>query len=264
MPKVVTTFLISLITPGLGYLQIGDRNNFFRAFFLFFTTLILGVVFRLLTSFNGLLTVSIALLFIYLFAIVHATIKARFAPTPKTHITASLKLFYTIAFILISGLSFANKRTVMGIDILSMNVPVMQPAVLPGDKFIVNAWAYLNDDPQRGDIVVHSFDGQPGLYLNRIIAKEGDRIEIKEGIVFINGQQQNEPYVLSANATRPESRNMKELIVPKEYYFVMGDNRDASFGDSRFNGSIASENIEGKITDIISSSDRRRIGNTVK
>ena len=57
---------------------------------------------------------------------------------------------------------------------------------------------------------------------------------------------------------------MKAIIISKGHYFVMGDNRDASFGDSRFSGTITIANIEGKITDIISSSDKSRIGITVK
>jgi signal peptidase I len=263
MTKGITTFFISLLTPGLGYLQSGDKKNFYRTISLFFAVITFGVTFRLFTSFGGLSFVIISLLFIYLFAIVHSTIKAKFS-NPKTHISGLLKLFFTISFILITGFSFANRRNVIGFDILSMGVPVMQPTVLQGDKFLVDTWVYKNDNPERGDIVAHSFDRQKGLYLNRIIAKENDRIEIKNGTVILNGLTLTESYLLSLNVTRPESKNMKELIIPKGHYFVMGDNRDASFGDSRFSGTITIENIEGKITDIISSNDKSRIGITVK
>jgi signal peptidase I len=263
MNKSIATFLISLLTPGLGYLQIGERKHFYRAISLFFAIIILAIAFRILISFEGLLSIFLALSFIHLFSLVHSTIKARSA-VPKTQVAGSLKLFITISFILVSGLSFGNKRSLMGFEVLSMNVPVMQPAVLENDKFIVDTWAYRSDDPNRGDIVVHSFDEQNGLYLNRIIAKEGDKIEIKEGTVFVNGQALSETYVLSKNATKPQSKYMEALIVPKAHYFVMGDNRDASFGDSRFSGAIAIGNIVGRITDVISSNDRRRIGSTVK
>ncbi len=263
MAKQISTFLISLLTPGLGYLQIGDKKNFYRVIIIFFTVFILGIVFRLFTSFLGLAFVIVTLLLIYLFAAIHSTIKAKYA-NPKTSNTGLLKLFFTISFLLITGLSFANRRNVMGFDIMSMSVPVMQPAVLEGDRFLVDTWAYKNNKPKKGDIIAHSFSDQKGLYLNRIIAVENDKIEIKNGIVYINGHALNEQYVLSSNVTKPESKDMKKLIVSKGYYFVMGDNRDASFGDSRFNGIITIDNIEGKITDIISSVGKSRIGITVK
>lgn len=263
MTKRTTTFLISLLTPGLGYLQIGDKKNFYKTMSLFFAIIFFGVAFRLFTSFRGLSFLIISLLFIYLFAAVHSTIKTK-PSNSKIHTAGLLKLFFTISFILVTGVSFANRRTVIGFDIMSMSVPAMKPTVLQGDKFLVDTWAYKHKTPERGDIVVHSFDGQKGSYLNRIMAMGNDRIEIKNGIVVLNGQTLNESYILSSNVTRPESKNMKELIIPIGHYFVMGDNRDASFGDSRFSGTITILSIEGKITDIISSGDKSRIGITVK
>lgn len=263
MAKQITTLLVSLLTPGLGYLQIGDKKNFYKTISIFCSVIIFGVMLRLFTSFKGLFLVIVALLLIYLFASVHSTIKAK-SSNSKIYSAGLLKLLFTISFILVTGLAFAKRRTVMGFDIMSMSVPVMHPTVLQGDKFLIDTWAYKNRNPKRGDIVAHSFGGQNGLYLNRVIAIENDKIEIRNGVVVLNGQTLNEQYVLSANITRPESKDMKEVIVPKGHYFVMGDNRDASFGDSRFNGTITIANIEGEITDIISSIEKSRIGITVK
>jgi signal peptidase I len=263
MVKQTTTFLISLLTPGLGYLQIGDRSSFYKTLSLFFAMIIMGTGFRWFTSFKGLFFLIISLLFIYLFAAVHSTIRSR-TSNSKIHTTRFLKLFLTISFVLVTGFSFANRRVVMGFDIMSMSVPAMEPTVLQGERFLVNTWAYKNKIPERGDVVAHSFEGQKGLYLNRIIAKENDKLEIKNGVLFLNGKAQNESYVLTSNMTRPESKDMKESTIPQGYYFVMGDNRDASLGDSRFSGTITISNIEGKITDIISSGDKSRIGITIK
>lgn len=263
MAKQITTFLVSLLTPGLGYIQIGDKKNFYRTISIFFSVIILAITFRLFISFKGLCLVSATLLLTYLFAAAHSTIKVK-SSNLKIHNAGFQKFIVTVSFILMTGLSFANRRTVLGFDIMSMNVSVMQPAIFQGDKFLVDTWVYRNYKPKRGDIVVHSFNGQKDLYLNRIVGVENDQIEIKNGIVVLNGHALNEQYVLSSNVTRPESRDMKRIIVPKAHYFVMGDNRDASFGDSRFSGTISIENIRGKLTDIIASIDKSRIGMTVK
>jgi len=262
MTKQLKTFLISLLTPGLGYLQNGDKKSFYRTIILFFGVVILGVKLRLFTSFLGLTTVFLSLTFIYVFAAIHATIKTK-AEIRKIKNAGFLKLCLTLSFLLITGLSFANRRTVIGFDIMSMDVPVMQPTLLQGDKFLVNTWANKGV-LKRGAIIIHSFNGQQGLYLNRIVAIEGDKIEIIKGVVFLNEKVLSEPYILIDNVTRPQSKDMQALIISKGHYFVMGDNRDASFGDSRFSGTITIDNIVGKATDIISSQDKSRIGRTLK
>lgn len=54
-------------------------------------------------------------------------------------------------------------------------------------------------------------------------------MEIKDAKLFINVQIVSEPYVLASNTTKQQSRNMKCTIIPNGHFFVMGDNRDASF-----------------------------------
>ncbi len=259
MKNQLKTFLLSLLTPGLGYFQNGDKKSFYKTIALFFAVIIASVMVRVVIHFRGLLFVFIALTAIYIVAVIHATSKRKTA-TQKIKNANLKKLFFTVTFILVTGLSFANRRIVMGFDIMRMDVPVMHPAILEGDKFLVDTWAYKRNLPKRGDIIAHSFNGQQGLYLNRIIAVANDKIEIKNGTVFLNEQILNEPGVLPANVTKPESKDMKALVIPPGHYFVMGDNRDASFGDSRFSGTITIDNIVGKATDVISSYDQSTIG----
>ena len=86
-----------------------------------------------------------------------------------------------------------------------MAVPVMEPTIRTGEQLLVDTWLYASKQPQRGDIIIHRFSGQKGIYLNRIIGTPGDIIEIRNGTLYINGKSQVEHYVLPANAQRAES-----------------------------------------------------------
>jgi signal peptidase I len=125
---------------------------------------------------------------------------------------------------------------------------------------------------RRGDIVVFLSPAQAGLYVvKRVVGIPGDRIHLKDGVVYLNGQPQNESYVLhNPNSYNPYRDNFPavpptmgasvtpewhllmpnyvqggDLVVPPGQYFAMGDNRDVSY-DSRYWGFIPRENIIGR------------------
>ena len=121
----------------------------------------------------------------------------------------------------------------------------------------------------RGDIAVFPSPEHPGLYLvKRIIAVPGDHLHLEDGVVVLNGVRQAQPFVVrkgdydpardnfpaagpagySAVIDWPETlrRNMqgRDLVIPPDSYFAMGDNRDDSF-DSRYWGFVPRKNILG-------------------
>lgn len=140
----------------------------------------------------------------------------------------------------------------------------MEPATKKGEQLLADTWRYDRESPRRGDIILHMFQGQAGLFINRVAAISGDTIEIKGGRVFINRTADRNNYALPANVTRKESMKMDARVVPPNCYFVMRDNRDRSLGDSRFNGPIRREDVKGKITCVLFSGDRRRIGKSLQ
>lgn len=120
-----------------------------------------------------------------------------------------------------------------------------------GDHILVNKFIYGVKNPvtggtwiplkkpARGDVVVFKYPLNPEQdYIKRVIGVEGDRIEIIDKKVYVNGVPQNEPYTIYLdNKIIPQeiqSRdNMETITVPENSLFVMGDNRDNSY-DSRF------------------------------
>lgn len=101
--------------------------------------------------------------------------------------------------------------------------------------------------PQRGDIVVFDppVNGTTKPYIKRVIGLPGERITIHDGKVFVNGEELDEPYIEGTSTTWPNGDPARELVVPENYLFVLGDNRNNST-DSRTFGPVSMESVIGK------------------
>jgi signal peptidase I len=158
----------------------------------------------------------------------------------------------------------------------------MSPSIHVGDCVVINKAAYSLrlpfsswqptpwSQPQRGDIVVlHAPDDGERL-VKRVIGLPGDRIEIRDNTLVINGELMTIDSLPNGNsagygeyrvaserlgerthdvvlcADRPALRSLAPLVVPGGQYFVLGDNRDESV-DSRVFGMVAADQIIGRV-----------------
>lgn len=120
----------------------------------------------------------------------------------------------------------------------------MLPTIQLQDRLIVDRLFYKFDTLNRGDIIV--FKAPETAYedkdlVKRIIALPGEKVEVREGKVWIEGKSLNEPYVESA-----ADYNYGPVTVPQDSYFVLGDNRTQS-KDSHIWGFLPSKNILGRV-----------------
>ena len=136
---------------------------------------------------------------------------------------------YVFLIVLAFALAFLMNKFVYA----NAEVPTgsMIPIVQPGDRLIVNRLAYLFEEPQRGDIVMFIYpDNEKDNYLKRIIGLPGEKVEIRDGLVYINDSKKPlyEPYL-----NDPPNGDFGPYNVPEGCYFMLGDNRDIS-QDARY------------------------------
>ncbi len=130
----------------------------------------------------------------------------------------------------------------------------MEETLMIGDHLIVSRIGYdveipftqyhwpMWRSPQRQQVVVFRRPGQPD-FIKRVIGLPGDKIDIRQGAVWVNGKILSEPYV--TNVMDPDERYpYQNFTVPPNSYFVMGDNRRNSF-DSRYWGFVKREELIG-------------------
>ena len=120
----------------------------------------------------------------------------------------------------------------------------MAPAIPPDTYVVVDVRATSAHAAKRGDIVAYHRDGEPEpLYLSRIVAIGGDRIEIRGRVVTLNGEVLEEPHAYWEHDVDVE---VAETVVPGDRVFLLGDNRANSI-DSRFMGAIVRSNLNGVV-----------------
>jgi len=139
----------------------------------------------------------------------------------------------------------------------------MENTLLVGDHVIVNKMIFApamtgferailpGREIRRGDVIVHKFPQDPERdFIKRVIGLPGDRLELHEKKVYINGKPLDDPwgqYLMPAgmDVQNPKSIEYGPVTVPSDQYFMMGDNRDNS-EDSRYWGFLPRSYVKGK------------------
>jgi signal peptidase I len=148
---------------------------------------------------------------------------------------------------------------------MTVPTPSMVPTILVGDRLIIDKFTVRtglhSSNPllprhkiRRGDIIVFKYPQNPEvLYVKRAIGLPGERFEIRDKTVYIDGKplQENykvhsDPNVFAWGAYHDNRRDsLAPFTIPPHHYFMMGDNRDDS-ADSRYWGTLPEELIVGR------------------
>jgi signal peptidase I len=166
---------------------------------------------------------------------------------------ASRQSLWAEGRLLLRDLIFALMIAALVVVFIVQPVKVEGTSMLPrlhdGERIFVNKLIYYDDyrwapKVERGDIVVFWYPDDPSKsYIKRVIGLPGDTVEVRDGVVRINGSDLDETYLDHKYNLSPKSQ--AAIQVRPNYYFVMGDNRDNSF-DSRSWGLVPKKYIYGK------------------
>ena len=150
---------------------------------------------------------------------------------------------FIVAFIIVGGVYFFLGRpfTVSGAS--------MYPTLHNGDRMVLSKVG----DIHRFDVVILKAPDENVEYIKRVIGMPGDTIEMKSGVLYINGKKVDQPFInteaLVKQTVFMDDFTLESLTgeskVPEGKYFVLGDNRGVS-KDSRMIGFIDRSAIEGK------------------
>lgn len=162
---------------------------------------------------------------------------------PQKEKKGCLQTVFSIALDLVETI-ILSVALFLAINALTARVLVdgysMQPTLQDGEYILVNKISFRNKLPEYGDIIVFHFPIDPGQdFIKRVIGLPGDKIEIGQGEVRVNGQLLQEPYIAAA------PQYVGTWQVPQEQIFVLGDNRNNS-SDSHSWGAVPIENVVGK------------------
>jgi signal peptidase I len=278
-PTTITTkprnsfiaFLLSLLFPGLGQAYNGQPKKaviFFGLLLLF--PLLFGLT-RGSTFFYGLLSLFVIELALRIYIIIDGVKNAK---RQKEYILKPYNTWYyhlLIAIGMLAVLMVYDISTMLGIQTFKIPTTSNNPTFQLGDWLVADMRAYKNSEPNYGDIVVYSRpDGQ--IYTFRVIGRPNDRIELIDNIVSINGKQSKATFIKETTNDKmpviefeeelpnghkhliykfkvPYDRtktNIKDIVVPSDSYYLMGDNRDNA-ADSRYEGFISKDRIKGRI-----------------
>ncbi len=267
--------LLSILVTGLGHVYNGQAKRAVRLYcVLWVIVLAAGIIMVALpTPFNiALTTIAIAIGFaLYLYVIIDSI-----RTTRKIGDTYQLKAYNRwyiyLAVVVLSGF-VAPMLIVRVMVVQAYKIPQssMLPTLQIGDHIATNKLSYgiripfwqeyliRHGKPGRGDVVVFVYPvDRSNDFIKRVIGVEGDRVEIRNKKVFINGEPIEDPHA-SFQDTSPGGVHLRDNYgprsVPKGHIFVLGDNRDRSY-DSRFWGFVPLRDVKGKAFVIYWSWDR--------
>ncbi len=164
-------------------------------------------------------------------------------PTPAPKVESGLRVLHSWMRDLIISVFISLFIILFVYQPVKVEGGSMEPGLEDQERIFINKLAYRLENIQRGDVIVFRYPRDPRKnFIKRVIGLPGDHIRVNYGHVYLNGKLIEEDYVPEEYL---DSRSYRELTVPANSYYVLGDHRSMS-NDSRDFGPVPRDFIYGK------------------
>jgi signal peptidase I len=247
--RPVFAFLANCLGVGLGYVYVGELP-------LAIITVVATYSLLAFFAWTGLL-VSTAFTYWFLsgvvilivgFATIHPVVLAvrNRNRALKPYNRWWFYVLWSVGYLILASTYLAHRDDWFGYATYRTPSESMSPTLQRGDLFLANMWRYRRHAPSINDIVVYVKPSLPGIeFIKRIVGLPGDRIEIRNEVLYRNDLAVAEPYLHPHELGFGNARNFSLSVVPPGTVFVLGDYRDDSV-DSRAEGPVALSDIRGR------------------
>ncbi|MCH1510053.1 MAG: signal peptidase I [Akkermansiaceae bacterium] len=245
--KPSTALNLSLFLPGLGQIYCGALGRGLLHLASLAALLVFTIVF-LATKSAPPLTLLVTVVILALIPTAYSAWDARkIALSSREDYRLKdcnrLSVYLSLTFLMMSlatGLAFSVRENFL--HLFTMAGSSMSPTLNEGDKILVRKDSYRDKSPARNELVAFLNPGnRRQTWVKRVIALPGDTVEIKEGIVHINGEVLQE-----VSTVNPDQANIPPITIPEHHCFLLGDNRVKS-RDSRHIGPLPMIALVGKV-----------------